>query len=193
MTYQDFTPAKWHALDAEMVRAQVLPRGYSDIYEKECRRKDGTLFPVELRVFLAPDEAEEPAGMWAIIRDITKRKQAEELVQQISGRLLQVQDEERRRLARELHDTLAQDLAALSINLNWAACRAKLNWLSSEFCRKPWPTSTATPAARRPLSAGRRQRTRSGWKCGTMGREWFPGALPDQPAETPRSAWVSPA
>jgi signal transduction histidine kinase len=51
-------------------------------------------------------------------RDITERKRAEELVRRISGRLLQVQDEERRRLARELHDTLAQDLAALSINLN---------------------------------------------------------------------------
>jgi signal transduction histidine kinase len=36
----------------------------------------------------------------------------------LSGRLLRLEDEERRRLARELHDTTAQWLAALSMNLS---------------------------------------------------------------------------
>jgi len=49
--------------------------------------------------------------------DITKRKQAEDALQQLSTRLLQLQDEERRRLGRELHDSLAQSVLAVNLNL----------------------------------------------------------------------------
>jgi signal transduction histidine kinase len=49
--------------------------------------------------------------------DITKRKHTEEALQQLSTRLLQLQDEERRRLGRELHDSLAQSVLAVNLNL----------------------------------------------------------------------------
>jgi PAS domain S-box-containing protein len=52
-----------------------------------------------------------------ILQDITEGKAAEAALRTLSGRLLRLQDEERRRLARELHDTTAQWLAALSMNL----------------------------------------------------------------------------
>jgi PAS domain-containing protein len=52
-------------------------RGHSDVYEKEYLRKDGTVFPVEVRTFLIRNEAGKPAGMWAIVRDITERKRME--------------------------------------------------------------------------------------------------------------------
>ncbi|HRY18737.1 MAG TPA: PAS domain S-box protein [Candidatus Competibacteraceae bacterium] len=77
LTYQDLTPERWHAFEAGIVEEQILKRGYSDIYEKEYRRKDGAIFPVELRTFLLRDAASQPAGMWAIVRDITDRKRAE--------------------------------------------------------------------------------------------------------------------
>ena len=41
-----------------------------------------------------------------------------EVVRQLSGRLLQMQDEERRRIARELHDSAGQIVAAMSMNLS---------------------------------------------------------------------------
>jgi len=47
----------------------------------------------------------------------TELEQKSEEIQQLNGRLLQLQDEERRRLARELHDSTGQMLAALNINL----------------------------------------------------------------------------
>lgn len=77
LRYLDLTPAKWHSMEAKIVAEQVLPRGYSDTYEKEYIRKDGTVFPVELRTVLKEDPDHRPAGMWAIVRDITERKRAE--------------------------------------------------------------------------------------------------------------------
>ena len=77
LTYQDLTPEKWHALEDSLLSGQILTRGFSDLYEKEYRRKDGTVFPIELRTFLIRDCDEKPLSMWAIVRDISERKLAE--------------------------------------------------------------------------------------------------------------------
>ena len=53
--------------------------------------------------------------------NITERRRAEEALRQLSTRLLQLQDEERRRLGRELHDSLAQSVLAVNLNLAQAA------------------------------------------------------------------------
>src|SRR5207245_761893 len=50
-------------------------------------------------------------------REIKKRVQTEEMLRKLSGRVLTLQDDERRRLGRELHDSAGQLLAALHINL----------------------------------------------------------------------------
>ena len=78
LSYGDLTPEKWHAFEAEIFEKQVLTKGCSDIYEKEYRKKDGAVFPVELRTYLVRNDAGNPCGMWTIVRDITKRKRAEE-------------------------------------------------------------------------------------------------------------------
>ena len=77
LTYRDITPEKWHDAEQKIVDQQVLVRGFSDVYEKMYRKKNGTVFPVELRTFLLPDETGGPSGMWAIVRDLTERKRAE--------------------------------------------------------------------------------------------------------------------
>jgi signal transduction histidine kinase len=53
----------------------------------------------------------------ANVHDIDALKNAEAKLGSVTARLLQVQDEERRRIARALHDQTAQNLAAVSINL----------------------------------------------------------------------------
>ncbi|MHB8910114.1 MAG: PAS domain S-box protein [Syntrophales bacterium] len=90
-TNGDLTPEKWHALEKGMIADQVLVRGHSQVYEKEYCRKDGTLFPVELREFLLRDDAGQPVGMWAIVRDITERRRAEEEKTKLESQLRQAQ------------------------------------------------------------------------------------------------------
>jgi PAS domain S-box-containing protein len=77
LTCRDITPEKWHAAENEIIQQHVLVRGYSEVYEKEYRKKDGTVFPIELRTFLLKDEAGSNIGMWAIVRDIRGRKRIE--------------------------------------------------------------------------------------------------------------------
>ena len=90
-TNGDLTPEKWHAREAGMIAEQVLVSGHSQVYEKEYRRKDGTLFPVELRTFLLRDDTGQPVGMWAIVRDITERSRAEEEKAKLESQLRQAQ------------------------------------------------------------------------------------------------------
>ena len=77
LTYDDITPEKWHAAEAEIIKKQVLARGFSDIYEKEFRRKDGTIIPVEMRTVLLRDAAGQPNCMWGIVRDLSQYKRVE--------------------------------------------------------------------------------------------------------------------
>jgi PAS domain S-box-containing protein len=53
----------------------------------------------------------------ALHEEITERKLAEEEVRTLSARVMRVQDEERRHLARELHDGTTQNLVAITLNL----------------------------------------------------------------------------
>jgi len=86
LTYIDITPERWRAIEAKIVEEQILKRGYSDVYEKEYRRKDGTVFPVELHTVLLRDESGKPTATWAIIRDISERKQAEMVLRENEAR-----------------------------------------------------------------------------------------------------------
>jgi PAS domain S-box-containing protein len=80
-------------------------------------RKDGSRFWADVVMTALRDTDGRLQGFSKVTRDITERKRAEESVRELSGRLLQLQDEERRHFARELHDSAGQMLAALSMNL----------------------------------------------------------------------------
>ena len=70
------------------------------------------------------DDGGRPIRMIGTVQDITERKRAEELLQRsqeelrrLSTRLLSVQEEERKRIARELHDGIGQSLSAIKFLL----------------------------------------------------------------------------
>lgn len=86
LTYMDFTPEDWHGYEKRIIYNQVIPYGYSNVFEKEYRKKDGTVFPVELRISLIRDEKGKPDGMWAVVRDISDRKYAEQELERMIDR-----------------------------------------------------------------------------------------------------------
>ncbi len=100
----------------EVLRA-LDRRGEIPGVELRARRKDGTPIWVLMNVRAVRDESGAILHYLSIVQDITARKSAEEALRDVSGRLLRSQNEERRRIARELHDSTAQNLAALAMNL----------------------------------------------------------------------------
>ncbi len=78
--------------------------------------RNGQEFPVEIS--LSPLQTDEGTLVTSAIRDITERKRAEESLRLLSAQLLHLQDQERRRIARELHDSAGQILTALGLNLS---------------------------------------------------------------------------
>jgi PAS domain S-box-containing protein len=80
------------------------------------RRKDGTLIDVELHgvKVLSGDSF---VGAFAIYQDISERRKSEEKLAAMRNRLARAQEEERARIARDLHDDAGQRLALLSIDL----------------------------------------------------------------------------
>jgi PAS domain S-box-containing protein len=102
-------------------------------------RKDGSRFWANVVITAVRDDAGHLIGFGKVTRDSTERMQTQEALRheitekreaqkklcesenslrQLSRHLLRTQDEERRRIGRELHDSLGQSLAAMKINLD---------------------------------------------------------------------------
>lgn len=96
--------------------AEILQR---DHWEGELRhtKRDGSKITVASRWTTLRDEQGTLLAWLQINSDISRRKRAEHAAIRLSSRILKLQDEERRKIARDLHDSLGQVLTSLKINL----------------------------------------------------------------------------
>jgi PAS domain S-box-containing protein len=95
---------------------QLLENGSLHDSEYKIRRKDG-----QIRTYLASAELIDVDGERCALHvgaDITERKVAEEAIASLSGRLINAQEEERSRIAREIHDDYQQRLALVANDLD---------------------------------------------------------------------------
>ena len=96
--------------------------------EVRYTRKDGLIIWINATVSLVRDASGTPDYFIAVSEDITERKNADDALrttsdrlQVLSQRLLEVQETERRHIARELHDEIGQALMAIKLELQAAA------------------------------------------------------------------------
>ena len=85
-------------------------------YEAEVVCKSGRRTPVEVSSRMIYKDG-MVIGVQGTVRDITERKRAEDVLQTYSRRLIEAQEAERQKIARELHDEIGQVLTAVNLNL----------------------------------------------------------------------------
>ena len=129
---------------------------------------DGRVKILEERWQAFHDEEGKPVRVAGTCRDITERVRAEEELRRLSGQLLRLQDEERRKIARDLHDSTGQDLVALATMLGQLSGSIPSGERKSRtaYLRVPrtWWSSASVKSARFPTRYTRR-----------AGRGWFRG------------------
>lgn len=97
--------------------------------EREFVRKDGSVLTTSLNIFTETDERGELKLTRTIARDITERKRLQELkesqeqLRSYSTHLENIREEEKKRIAREIHDQLGHALTTLSLDLSWICKR----------------------------------------------------------------------
>jgi len=93
-------------------------------------RADGTEFPIESTISQTVINGKKQ--LTAVLRDVTERRQAETELREmnlqlrgLSKALENIREQERARIARELHDDLGQQLTGLKLELAWLSTRVK--------------------------------------------------------------------
>ena len=124
LTYVDVTHAEDISRGAQVIEQLVSGTTREVQLEKRYRHKNGTYIWARATGTMIRGSDGTPRYLLGLVEDVTRRKIAErELdasvgqLHALAGRLMHEQDDERRRIAQLLHETTAQDLAALKMHL----------------------------------------------------------------------------
>jgi PAS domain S-box-containing protein len=99
-------------------KRQLADTGFARGFESQGRRKNGSVIWGLVNARAVRDSRGELLYYEGSVQDISERKRAEKELRTLSTYLLRTQDQERRRIGRELHDSTAQKVAALGMNLS---------------------------------------------------------------------------
>ncbi|HET7109162.1 MAG TPA: PAS domain S-box protein [Candidatus Acidoferrum sp.] len=104
-------------LEAPLLRELCAGTRKSYQIDKRFFRKDGTIVWGRVSVsLLKPQDGSQPFII-GMLRDISALKQRDQELVTLTGRLIEAQEEERRRISRELHDDIGQQAAAIAADL----------------------------------------------------------------------------
>lgn len=112
--WRAITPPAWLPADERALR-ELRERGTCTPYEKEYVRRDGSRVPILIANALLPGPGEMIA---AFVLDHTDQMRARELLRENQLRIVGAQEEERRRIAADIHDDPVQKMTAVGIQLD---------------------------------------------------------------------------
>src|SRR5882672_4604210 len=98
--------------------AECTPESPNTQISYRLLRPDGSVFWMERTGHAFFDEQGRMVRMIGMVADVTERKLAEEALSRVGGRLIEAHEEERSRIARDLHDDIGQRLALLVNDLD---------------------------------------------------------------------------
>ncbi|EQA34864.1 PAS domain S-box protein [Leptospira inadai serovar Lyme str. 10] len=78
----DFTADRWRSIEADMIKEQLIPNGYTEEYEKEIIRKDRTLVSVSVKMYYVTESQGTRKVIWGTFRDLSQEKTRDELSSQ---------------------------------------------------------------------------------------------------------------
>ncbi len=113
---QIYSAESWKRLQGAVDTA--LQTGASYRLDLEMVRTDGTHRWITALGEAVRDATGRITGLRGTVQDITERKRAEEALSSVSRRLIEAQEADRARIARDLHDDIGQRLAALAMTLD---------------------------------------------------------------------------
>ncbi len=97
LTVQHLLPEKWHD-QRERVVNKVLQAGRSIVFEREYKRKDGTIFPASVRTWRLTDGKGDAVGIWSIVRDISDQKELQKKLEEYATVLETIVEERTKKL-----------------------------------------------------------------------------------------------
>jgi signal transduction histidine kinase len=88
-------PEKWY-VQRERIASKVIETGRSILFEREYRRRDGSIFPASVKTWRLTDGKGKVIGIWSIVREISLQKQQQRSLEEHAGILERmVQDREK--------------------------------------------------------------------------------------------------
>jgi PAS domain S-box-containing protein len=115
------------------LQAEVQEQEIVSEFEFELKRKDGTSFPAEATIVPILNEEGQIVTWVGVFRDITEHKKTEAGLRELSRRIMEAQETERQRVARELHDSVNQVIASAKMRVRRVAESALLNPAAREL------------------------------------------------------------
>ena len=119
VTYALFA-ARLHPDDRARVEAELrraVDTGAAQQTDYRVVHADGSTHWITAHVGIDVDEAGRPYRLRGVAIDVSEQRNAERTAHELSGRLINAQEDERRRIARDLHDDFNQRLSLLSVEL----------------------------------------------------------------------------